>query len=103
FFRTDFLDDQSVVRAAQEIGDYAETVGKTRSHAEAVNHAQPGDPRKLAKAFMVLVAAKNPPTRLQLGSDSVARVQAKNAHVERELREWRDLAHSTDWTDEAAA
>jgi NAD(P)-dependent dehydrogenase (short-subunit alcohol dehydrogenase family) len=102
FFRTDFLDDQSVVRAAHQIADYADTVGKTRSHAEAVNHGQPGDPRKLAKAFMVLVNAKTPPTRLQLGSDTVARVEAKNAHVARELGEWRQLALSTDWTEDAA-
>jgi NAD(P)-dependent dehydrogenase (short-subunit alcohol dehydrogenase family) len=103
FFRTDFLDDQSVVRTAQEIADYADTVGKTRAHAGAANHAQPGDPRKLAKAFMVLVDAKEPPTRLQLGSDTVARVEAKHAHVERELRAWRDVALSTDFTAEEAA
>jgi NAD(P)-dependent dehydrogenase (short-subunit alcohol dehydrogenase family) len=103
FFRTDFLDDQSVVRTAQEIADYADTVGKTRSHAGAANHAQPGDPRKLAKAFMVLVDAKEPPTRLQLGSDTVARVQAKHAHVERELRAWRDVALSTDFAAEEVA
>jgi NAD(P)-dependent dehydrogenase (short-subunit alcohol dehydrogenase family) len=96
FFRTDFLDDQSVVRTAQEIADYAETVGKTRDHAAVVNHAQPGDPRKLAKAFITLVNAIEPPTRLQLGSDTVARVEAKHAHVESELRAWRDVALSTD-------
>lgn len=102
FFRTDFLDDQSVVRTAQVIADYADTVGKTRSHAEGANHAQPGDPSKLAKAFMALVVATNPPSRLQLGSDTVARVEAKHAHVERELNEWRDLALSTDFTAQAA-
>jgi len=103
FFRTDFLDDQSVVRTSQEIADYAETVGKTRAHAGVANHTQPGDPRKLAKAFMVLVDAKEPPTRLQLGSDTVARVEAKHAHVERELSAWRDLALSTDFTAQDAA
>ena len=43
-----------------------------------------GDPRKLAKAVMVLVNAKTSPTRLQLGNDAVARVEARNAHVARE-------------------
>jgi hypothetical protein len=51
---------------------------------------------------MVLVNARTPPTRLQLGSDTVARVEAKNTHVARELGEWRQLALSTDWTEDAA-
>jgi NAD(P)-dependent dehydrogenase (short-subunit alcohol dehydrogenase family) len=55
-----------------------------------------------AKAFMVLVNARTPPTRLQLGSDTVARVEAENAHVARELGEWRELALSTDSTEDAA-
>ncbi len=103
FFRTDFLDDQSLSRTQQEIPDYAETVGKTRGHAEDANHAQRGDPSKLATAMMKLVNAKTPPTRLPLGSDTIARIEAKHAHVEKELAAWRDLATSTDWTDERTA
>ena len=102
FFRTDFLDDTSLSRTAQQIDDYRETVGRTQAHAADVNHDQPGDPRKLAKAFMQLANAKNPPTRLPLGSDTVQRIESKHAHVERELAAWRDLATSTDWTEEAA-
>ncbi|MDB5634387.1 MAG: hypothetical protein JWR49_3242 [Tardiphaga sp.] len=99
FFRTDFLDDSSLVRTAQQIDDYRETVGKTRAHAADVNHGQRGDPRKLAKAFMRLAAAPNPPTRLPLGSDTVQRIESKHAHVEKELEAWRELATSTDWTE----
>ena len=97
FFRTDFLDDNSLVRTALEIGDYHATVGKTRNHAADVNHAQPGDPSKLAKAFMQLAAAKTPPIRLPLGSDTVARIESKHAFVEKELAAWRDVATSTDF------
>jgi NAD(P)-dependent dehydrogenase (short-subunit alcohol dehydrogenase family) len=100
FFRTDFLDDSSLVRTALQIDDYRETVGKTRAHAAHVNHSQRGDPRKLAKAFMQLAA--NPPTRLPLGSDTVERIESKNAHVARELAAWRDISTSTDWTRETA-
>jgi NAD(P)-dependent dehydrogenase (short-subunit alcohol dehydrogenase family) len=102
FFRTDFLDDSSLVRTAQHIDDYSETVGKTRAHAADVNHGQRGDPRKLAKAFLQLVSAANPPTRLPLGSDTVERIESKHAHVERELAAWREVATSTDWTEEKA-
>jgi NAD(P)-dependent dehydrogenase (short-subunit alcohol dehydrogenase family) len=96
FFRTDFLDDTSLSRTAHQIDDYHETVGQTRTHAADVNRGQRGDPRKLAKAFMALVNAKNPPLRLPLGSDTVERIEAKNAFVAKELAEWRTLATSTD-------
>jgi NAD(P)-dependent dehydrogenase (short-subunit alcohol dehydrogenase family) len=102
FFRTDFLDETSLARTAQQIDDYRETVGKTRAHAADVNHGQRGDPRKLAKAFMQLANAANPPTRLPLGSDTVQRIESKNAHVEQELAAWRNVATSTDWTEGSA-
>ena len=96
FFRTDFLDDTSLSRTAQQIEDYRETVGKTRAHAADVNHGQRGDPAKLAKAFIALANAPKPPLRLPLGSDTVERIQTKNAHVAEELAAWRALATSTD-------
>jgi NAD(P)-dependent dehydrogenase (short-subunit alcohol dehydrogenase family) len=102
FFRTDFLDETSLVRTAQHIDDYSESVGRTRAHAADVNHGQRGDPRKLASAFIALVNAKNPPLRLPLGSDTVERIEAKNAFVARELAEWRTLATSTDFAEQAA-
>lgn len=102
FFRTDFLDETSLVRTAQHIDDYSESVGNTRAHAADVNHGQRGDPRKLASAFIALVNAKNPPLRLPLGSDTVERIEAKNAFVAGELAEWRTLATSTDFTEQAA-
>jgi NAD(P)-dependent dehydrogenase (short-subunit alcohol dehydrogenase family) len=99
FFRTDFLDDSSLARTALQIEDYRETVGKTRDHAADVNHGQRGDPRKLAKAFMQLAGAANPPTRLPLGSDTVERIESKHAYVEQELAAWRSVATSTDFTE----
>ncbi len=103
FFRTDFLDDQSLSRTRQEISDYADTVGKTRNIAADVNHAQRGDPAKLATAMMKLIDARTPPTRLPLGSDTVERIEAKHAHVEKELAAWRNVAVSTDWVEEKVA
>jgi NAD(P)-dependent dehydrogenase (short-subunit alcohol dehydrogenase family) len=99
FFRTDFLDETSLSRTALEIDDYSDSVGKTRSHAADANHGQRGDPRKLAQAFIRLVNAKNPPLRLPLGSDTVERIEAKNAFVAKELAEWRSVATSTDFTE----
>lgn len=102
FFRTDFLDDTSLSRTAREIADYADTVGAMRTFAARANHAQPGDPSKLATAILALVAAPERPLRLPLGSDTVARIEEKNAHVAAELHEWRALAVSTDRDAQAA-
>jgi NAD(P)-dependent dehydrogenase (short-subunit alcohol dehydrogenase family) len=102
FFRTDFLDETSLLRTAREIEDYRDSVGKTRAHAADVNHGQRGDPRKLAQAFIALANAKEPPLRLPLGSDTVERIESKNAFVARELAAWRTIATSTDFNDRIA-
>ncbi|WP_236188950.1 oxidoreductase [Pseudomonas pharyngis] len=99
FFRTDFLDEQSLLKTALVLPDYDETVGKMRTFAEAANHAQPGDPLKFVEAMLALVNAPNPPQRLALGSDTVARIEAKNRLVAQELAEWNELALSTDFKD----
>jgi NAD(P)-dependent dehydrogenase (short-subunit alcohol dehydrogenase family) len=97
FFRTDFLDAASLTETAARIEDYAETVGAMRAFAAGANHQQPGNPLKLSTAILKLVDAKEPPVRLQLGSDTVATVRAKNQQVEKELAQWIDVALSTDF------
>ena len=99
FFRTDFLDEQSLIKTALELSDYDETVGKMRQFAEGANHAQPGDPLKFAEAMLTLVNAPNPPQRLAMGSDTVAIVGEKNRLVEAELLDWKELSISTDLKD----
>ena len=99
FFRTDFLDEQSLIKTALELSDYDETVGKMRQFAEGANHAQTGDPLKFAEAMLTLVNAPNPPQRLAMGSDTVAIVGEKNRLVEAELLEWKELSISSDFKD----
>jgi NAD(P)-dependent dehydrogenase (short-subunit alcohol dehydrogenase family) len=99
FFRTDFLDASSLVATRDRIDSYAATVGVMRDFAAGVNHAQPGDPLKLAGALLQLADSATPPVRLQLGSDTVQRVRAKNQFVEKEMAEWLDVALSTDHDD----
>lgn len=97
FFRTDFLDATSLVETATRIEDYKDTVGAMRTFAAGANHAQPGDPAKLSQAMLKLADAAQPPLRLQLGSDAVARAYAKHQQVEQELAQWKELALSTDF------
>ena len=102
FFRTDFLDARSLSVSPSTIEDYKDTVGAMRSFATGANHAQPGDPAKLAKALMVLADLPEPPLRMPFGSDTVRRIEIKNAFVAAELARWRDLSVSTDGTPELA-
>lgn len=100
FFRTDFLDGSSLSQAARELDDYAATAGAARARARSVNHEQPGDPAKAAAAIYTIATAAEPPTRLQLGADAVAAVEAKLALVRDELSRWRELSLSTAHTSE---
>jgi predicted alpha/beta hydrolase family esterase len=97
YFRTDFLSARSLSSTAVKIDDYADTVGKMRTFAAAANHQQPGDPQRLAQVIVQLAAARKPPTRLALGSDTVARIEEKHRDVERELDLWRSVSVSTDF------
>jgi hypothetical protein len=77
-FRTDSLDNKSLVRAERVIEDYSATIGAMRSFAEGHNHQQPNDPAKLGPAIMALVNAERPPVRLPLVRDTVAVIEKKN-------------------------
>jgi hypothetical protein len=46
-----------------------------------------------------MVHSPEPPTRLQLGADCVARVEAKLSHVRAELDAWRTISLGTDHED----
>ena len=102
FFRTDFLDQGSLVKTAVEYADYAGTVGAMRALMASANHRQPGDPKKFATALLMLADSAEPPVRLPLGTDTVAKIAEKNRFVERELAQWKAVAVSTDHDDVAA-
>jgi len=102
FFRTDFLNADSVVSTANRIAQYADSVGVMRTMMAGANHKQPGDPAKLATAILKLADDTNPPLRLALGSDTVARIQQKNQSVDAELQQWLAVSTSTDHDDVAA-
>jgi short-subunit dehydrogenase len=98
-FRTDFLAPSSIRFVDPSIDDYADTAHAMRGRLQAANGQQPGDPRKAAAAILEVAGTPNPPLRIQLGADSVARVEAKLKLVAEELAEWRELSESTAFTE----
>lgn len=99
FFRTNFLDESSLTRTENVIDDYSETVGEMRKFATIANNNQPGDPKKLAAAFIKLAASENPPVHLPLGSDSLERFRAKTKDFEQDIANWHDTIIGTDHDD----
>jgi NAD(P)-dependent dehydrogenase (short-subunit alcohol dehydrogenase family) len=99
FFRTDFLDNSSLIQSSNIIPDYDETVGEMRRIANNLNKKQPGDPVKLAKAIVLLGNAKEAPVHLPLGSDTLQMYKEKTTNFERDIQEWNDVITSTDHDD----
>jgi NAD(P)-dependent dehydrogenase (short-subunit alcohol dehydrogenase family) len=95
-------DAGSLYTETAQIADYADSSGAMRRTAAMVNHAQPGDPVKAAAAIVAIAESPLPPLRLQLGTDSVDRVEEKLATVRRELDIWRAVSVSTDHPDVGA-
>jgi len=103
YFRTDFLENNSLVVSPRILDDYAASAGKVRVAATQISLNQPGDPSRLAQAMLALVDAKAPPLRLPMGTDTLQTIADKHAFVEKELKDWRTLAASTDFPKEALA
>lgn len=97
YFRTEFLEGQSLVTSPRVLDDYAATAGRIRELAGQISLNQPGDPERLAQAVLRLVDADTPPLRLPLGTDTLQAIADKHAFVERETAAWRDVAASTDF------
>lgn len=100
FFRTDFLDKSSLVSSKRIIADYAETVGNMRDFAARVNRQQPGDPQKLAQAFIKLGNAAYPPVHLPLGRDALDRFRIKTTEFEKDISNWYDTIIGTDYNNQ---
>lgn len=99
YFRTNFLDTSSLSRTANIISDYNSTVGRMREFATQVNYKQPGDPKKLAAAFVKLANSAKPPVHLPLGNDTLKRYREKTAAFQKDIEEWYDVITGTDHED----
>jgi len=96
YFRTDFLDTRSVKYADQGIADYAPRLAEYRKFHADKNHAQPGDPAKLAQVMLTLSEIADPPATFIAGSDAVQWADEVYEHRQREVDTWRALSESTD-------
>jgi NAD(P)-dependent dehydrogenase (short-subunit alcohol dehydrogenase family) len=85
--------DPSDPHASQPIADYAQA---TRAAWAAFYQAPTVDPAKAAAAILDLAETPDPPAQLLLGSDCVARVEAKLARLTHEIDAWRSVSVAAD-------
>lgn len=96
FFRTDFLDKNSVRYSKRSISDYDKGMNELQAFYAGRNHKQLGDPKKLAEVILKLSEMPNPPVSFFAGSDAVEGLTKVLKHKQEELEKWRHLSLSTD-------
>lgn len=77
FFRTELLTEGSSLWPELSIPDYAERTEQTIAAWKSMNGQQGGDPAKLGRALVEIVALDEPPLRWIAGADAVAGVEQK--------------------------
>lgn len=95
-FRTEFLEDSSLVFAENKIDGYNKIRASHEKYA-AMNGVQIGNPEKLAQVFIDLAENPNPPVRLYIGSDAYHRAAEKINLLSEELESNRAISYSTDF------
>lgn len=96
FFRTDFLDKNSVKYSKRSISDYDKGMNDLKALYESRNHKQLGDPKKLAEVMLKLSEMPKPPVSFFAGSDAVEGLLKGLKHKQEEIEKWRHLSVSTD-------
>ena len=90
FFRTELLvEGASTLWGDLSVDDYAEQTRQIIPEWQSMNGSQPGDPAKLARSLLAVVALPTPPQRWVAGADAVEGIAGKgrllieqaNAHL----------------------
>lgn len=96
-FRTRFYDAESLKGTKDEIGDYAQTVGKTRVGKFENKRQQPGDPDRAGEVIVKVVNSDEYPQILTLGADAVTAVKSTLEAKIAELDKWAEVSAEADY------
>lgn len=97
YFRTNFLDKESMMSPSNQIEDYKSAKESMDYHKQTINGNQPGDPEKAAMVMIELTEVPNPPLHFFMGSDAVAMAEQKIESVTADIKEWKKTSTSTDF------
>ena len=90
FFRTDWS-GRSMMESTRTIADYDDTVGVRRKLIKNAKGFEPGDPRRVGDAVVMLSGLAEPPLRLLLGRDVLSALRAKIGELESSIAEWEEV------------
>ena len=97
FFRTELLvEGASSIWPELSIDDYAERTTHTIAAWKSMNGKQGGDPAKLSRALVQLMALDEPPQRWIAGADAVTGVEQKARELLAQADAHRELSSSLD-------
>jgi NAD(P)-dependent dehydrogenase (short-subunit alcohol dehydrogenase family) len=94
--RTGFLAGANV-KWAEEIDDYADSVGQTRQQLRELDGSQSGDPVRAVRAMIQAVESDDPPQRLPLGAMALKDIREKLRAQLHELEAWSGLSATSDF------
>ena len=97
YFRTNFLQEDSLCLAANPISDYKVARELEEAHVNQIKGTQPGDPDKAAEALISLAENENPPLHFFMGSDSFGLAGNKIEALQKDLANNEALSKSTDF------
>ena len=97
YFRTNFLDDNSLRFPQNPMADYTSARNSEHWHKTQMNGNQPGSPEKAAEAFIRLSEIENPPLHFFMGSDAFGMAYTKIEVLQNELAASESLSKSTDF------
>ncbi|AXG73095.1 SDR family NAD(P)-dependent oxidoreductase [Flavobacterium arcticum] len=97
YFRTNFLESDSLVIAATQMEEYKEVREIQAMHENKINGNQQGDPVKGVAEIIKTAGIDNAPLYLFLGSDALKMAQDKNTSLHNEVEAWKTVSKATDF------
>ena len=85
--------------SAESIPDYEDTIGVRRELIRKASGGEPGDPRKVGEALVMLARLESPPLRLLLGGDVLGATRAKLEAFQASLDEWEAVTLDVGFPD----
>ncbi|PWN61799.1 SDR family NAD(P)-dependent oxidoreductase [Chryseobacterium viscerum] len=95
YFRTDFLNKDSVKTPANPIQAYEAARNSEQAHLNEINGNQPNDPEKAADVLIQISKEKNPPVHLLLGVGTMEFLNNKIDILKKDAEKWEKLTVST--------
>lgn len=95
YFRTNFLNPDSLSVPKNEIADYKAVRDVQAAHQKDINGQQAGDPEKGVAAIITVAESAEAPLHLFLGQDAYNLAYQKMDDVKNDLETWKELSTNT--------